>query len=146
MLISFFVSIGMKDHNHEEDIFRALFEGSYSVFFSSGLERFVKMMKEIVIVQVSEWSVESQLNVEYYDVIDTIGTIRKEVESDTSKLLNMFMLRKYPAIQGELIYLVAAPSPVCESELKPASTPSDQIVPSTNPTKNPMLQSLIDQV
>lgn len=63
------------------------------------------MIKEIVILQVSEWSVESQLNVEYYDVIETIGTIRKEMEADTSKILTMLMLRKSHSNFSDISFL-----------------------------------------
>jgi hypothetical protein len=54
----------------------------------------VNYVKEVVILQVAEWTVESQLNVEYYDVIETIGAIRKELEGDSAKLLNLLLLRK----------------------------------------------------
>jgi hypothetical protein len=50
-------------------------------------------VKEVVTLQVSDWSVESRLNVELYDVIETIGSIRKELEAETPKLVNLLMLR-----------------------------------------------------
>lgn len=77
-------------------------EGSYKTFFTTGLENLANMIKEVVTLQISGWSVESQLNVEYSDVVDTIGTIRKELEGDISKILNTLMLRKS---QNLFIYL-----------------------------------------
>lgn len=70
-------------------------EGSYTTFFTSGLEQLAELVKEVVILQISSWSVESQLNVEYSDVVDTIGSIRKELEIDISKILQTLILRKF---------------------------------------------------
>jgi hypothetical protein len=98
-------STGHCENNQEEDIFRALLEGSYTVFFGNGLERLVNYVKEVVILHVAEWTVESQLNVEYYDVIETIGTIRKDLEGDIAKLLNLLLLRKFASHSSDSSFL-----------------------------------------
>jgi hypothetical protein len=111
----------------------------------------VNYVKEVVILHVAEWTVESQLNVEYYDVIETIGTIRKDLEGDIAKLLNLLLLRKLRFSLFRFLFsdpFLAAPSPaVCETEMSPAATPFP--VATNSPTSIPsstMLQSLIEQV
>lgn len=105
----------------EEDIFKALLEGTYETFFGPGMERLANLAKTAVESTVSEWSVESKLSVDFEEVCDALRAMRGRLEEDQQNIVNILLLPRID-VNGDIPEAAESTGNIVDQNCSPAET------------------------
>lgn len=77
------------------EMFHALIEGTYKQLFGSGLRQFTEMVKLRVSTDLAGWTVKDKLHVEYEELAQMLGLMRRNLEADMEGMIKTIFIRKY---------------------------------------------------
>jgi bisphosphoglycerate-independent phosphoglycerate mutase (AlkP superfamily) len=86
-----------RDNNWEDEnnVFRALVEGTYKHLFSTGLHKLTAIIRQQLTDEMLYWAVREKLSVPYSDISQLMNKMRDSIESDMPNLIKEVIIRKY---------------------------------------------------